>query len=117
MRISSFQSPSKMTPILGFACRRIPVFAACGLFWIAIVGCGSADLVTVTNTTDDALAPAAGSLRKAITDATDGDTIQFDPAVTGTITLAGAELVVAKTLTIAGPGAANLAISGNAKSR
>ncbi len=73
--------------------------------------------ITVTNTTDNVASPAVGSLRGAIAAAADGDTIEFAPAVTGTITLAGAELVLDKSLTISGPGAATLALSGNQLSR
>lgn len=57
----------------------------------------------------------AGSLRQAILDAASGDTIHV--AVTGTITLTGGELVITNSLTISGPGAPYLAISGNHASR
>jgi predicted outer membrane repeat protein len=70
-----------------------------------------ANIITVTNTHDS----GTGSLRQALVDANDGDTIEF--AVTGTIGLTSGELVVDKSLTISGPGANNLAIDGNAKSR
>ena len=56
-----------------------------------------------------------GSLRQAIAEAAPGDTIDF--AVTGTITLTSGELVIDKDLTIAGPGATNLTVSGNNASR
>ncbi|HEV7403314.1 MAG TPA: choice-of-anchor Q domain-containing protein [Chthoniobacteraceae bacterium] len=49
-----------------------------------------------------------GSLRQALLDAAAGDRIEF--AVTGTITLPGAELVIDKAVTIAGPGAGLLSI-------
>ena len=52
-----------------------------------------------------------GSLRQAIDDVASGGTITFD--VTGTITLTTGQLFVDKDLTIDGPGAALLAISGN----
>ncbi|MSQ26592.1 MAG: hypothetical protein EXR51_00410 [Dehalococcoidia bacterium] len=68
---------------------------------------------TVTNTNDN----GAGSLRAAIANATSGDTINFSSSVTGTITLTSGELAIAKNLTITGPGAASLAISGNSASR
>src|SRR5206468_12520887 len=55
-----------------------------------------------------------GSLRQALADANDGDTIEF--AVTGTIGLTSGELLVVKNITISGPGAENLALNGNAKS-
>jgi hypothetical protein len=70
-----------------------------------------ANTITVTNTNDT----GPGSLRQALVDANDGDTIDF--AVTGTIGLTSGELLVDKSVTISGPGADNLALSGNAKSR
>lgn len=76
----------------------------------AIIGL-RADTITVTNTNDS----GPGSLRQALLDANDGDIIGF--AVTGTIGLISGELLVDKNVTISGPGADILAISGNAKSR
>jgi len=70
-----------------------------------------ATTITVTNTNDS----GPGSLRQALADANDGDTITF--AVTGAIQLTGGELLVAKSITISGPGADNLAVDGNANSR
>src|SRR5437868_5312835 len=68
----------------------------------------------VTNTNDN----GPGSLRQALADAVDGDTIQFDPALNGqTITLTSGELAITKNLTIAGPGADQLAVSGSSASR
>lgn len=61
---------------------------------------------TVTNLNDS----GAGSLRQAIADATAGSTITF--AVNGTINLTSAQLVIDKDLSISGPGAASLSISG-----
>ncbi len=66
---------------------------------------------TVTNTNDS----GPGSLRQAIADASSGETIIF--TVTGTITLTSGELVIDKDLTIQGPGATQLTISGNNASR
>ena len=63
--------------------------------------------ITVTNTNDS----SAGSLRQAIADATSGDTITFALPNPSTITL-NSQLVIAKNLTIQGPGAAALTISG-----
>ena len=55
----------------------------------------------VTNTNDS----GPGSLRQALADARDGDTINFDPSLAGqTITLTSAELVIDKNITISGPG-------------
>jgi len=47
-------------------------------------------------------------LRQALVDANDGDTINF--AVTGTINLTSGELVIDKSITIAGPGSDQLAV-------
>src|SRR5215469_15391392 len=63
--------------------------------------------ITVTNTDDD----GPGSLRQAIAGAHDGDSIRF--GVTGTISLTTGELLVDKSITISGPGAATLAVNGN----
>ncbi len=72
---------------------------------------------TVINTNDS----GAGSLRQAIASAVNGDTITFDTsgefAAPQTITLSSGELVVNKSLTIDGPGASQLTVSGNNASR
>jgi hypothetical protein len=68
-----------------------------------------ADAISVTNT-DDA---GAGSLRQAIIDAPDGAAIRFDPAIAGqTIVLSTGTLEIDKTLTIEGPLASGMTISG-----
>jgi hypothetical protein len=67
--------------------------------------------ITVTNTDDS----GSGSLRQALADANDDDTIDF--AVTGTIGLTSGELLVNKSITVSGPGAETFAVNGNAKSR
>jgi len=58
-----------------------------------------------------------GSLRMAIQDAGCGDTINFATNLTGTIGVAGAELLIDKDLTIIGPGAALLRVSGHNANR
>ena len=71
---------------------------------------------TVTNLNDS----GTGSLRQAITDAnaTLGlDTIAFSSTVRGTITLTSGQIQITDALTINGPGANVLAISGNNASR
>lgn len=73
----------------------------------------SAATITVSNTDDS----GAGSLRQAIADAVSGDVIEFDSGVTGTIILTSGQLTINKSLTINGPGADVLAISGNNTSR
>jgi hypothetical protein len=62
---------------------------------------------TVTNTDDS----GSGSLRQAIINAADNDTIDLT-GISGMITLA-TELTVNKSVTITGPGASALTISGN----
>jgi len=57
-----------------------------------------ATTITVTNTNDS----GPGSLRQALANANNGDTINF--AVTRTIFLTSGELLVDKTVTISGPG-------------
>ena len=58
---------------------------------------------TVTNTNDS----GAGSLRQALADANDGDTIDFNLTYPATITLTTGQLVVDNSVTISGPGANN----------
>src|SRR5215831_20287971 len=58
----------------------------------------------------------AGSLRQAISDNNalgGGNNIVFSNTVTGTITLTGGQLSISKNLTLMGPGANVLAVSGN----
>src|SRR5207249_4549577 len=68
--------------------------------------------LTVSSTADDG---TAGTLRSVLAGAADGDTIEF--SVAGTITLISGELLVDKNVAIMGPGAANLAVDGNAAGR
>ena len=90
------------------------VFAACLSALCLIALSTEAATITVTNTNDS----GAGSLRQALADAVDGDTINFDSSLNGqTITLTGGQLVVDKSIAINGPGAANLAVNGNATDR
>lgn len=72
---------------------------------------GYGDTITVTNTNDSGV----GSLRQALADANNGDTIDF--SVTGTIGVTSGELLVDKNIVISGPGANDLAVNGNAKFR
>jgi hypothetical protein len=64
--------------------------------------------LTVLNTNDS----GPGSLRQDILDAAPGDTILFQPGLSGTISL-GNTLNITKDLTIAGPGGGLVAVSGN----
>jgi hypothetical protein len=66
--------------------------------------------LTVTSAADS----GPGSLRADITAANPGDTIKFAPSLNGnTIQLTSGELDITKNLTIQGPGAGLLTISGN----
>jgi len=76
--------------------------------------------ITVQDTGDGAAnagnCPGSGCrLRDALAAASDGDTIDF--SVTGTILLTNGHLLVDKSVTISGPGAAQLAVNGNANGR
>ena len=77
--------------------------------WLA--GSSGKCKLRVTTLTDS----GPGSLRQAIADAAPGDTIDF--GVMGTITLTNGELVITNNLTIKGPGATILTVSGNNASR
>ena len=66
--------------------------------------------LTVTNNLDS----GAGSLRADIAAAKSGDTIVFAPSLDGkTITLTSGELSITTGVTIQGPGASQLTVSGN----
>lgn len=70
--------------------------------------------LTVLNNLDS----GKGSLRAEIKAANSGDTIVFDSSLAGkTIFLTSGELLLNKDLTITGPGAGSLAISGSNLSR
>ncbi len=68
--------------------------------------------ITVSSTADS----GAGTLRAALASAANGDTIDAS-GVTGTILLTSGELLVTNSVTILGPGPANLAVNGSAASR
>src|SRR5262245_24645712 len=61
---------------------------------------------TVTNLNDS----GPGSLRDAIANTPAGGTVDFQPGLTGAITLASLPLAVDKALTIAGPGAQSITV-------
>jgi hypothetical protein len=66
--------------------------------------------IKVTNTNDS----GPGSLRQALTDAHDGDFINFATTLNGQpITLTSAELMIDKNVTINGPGRDALVVSGS----
>ena len=78
--------------------------------WIAVLlplfGAVAASAATVTTLEDS----VPGSLRQAIIDASPGETIDF--AVTGTIVLTDGPLVITRDVTLQGPGAGSLSVSG-----
>src|SRR5713101_4527948 len=76
------------------------------LLWATFATLGATN--NVTSTADS----GAGTLRAALASAADGDTIDAS-SVTGTILLTSGELLVTNSVTIVGPGPANLAVNGN----
>jgi hypothetical protein len=72
-----------------------------------------ANPATVTNLND----AGAGSLRQALLDVCSPGVVNFQAGLTGTITLTTGELLVDKNLTITGPGASIITVSGNNVSR
>ena len=58
-----------------------------------------------------------GTLRWAVASASNGDTIEFNLPTASVITLTSGEITIGVNLTIAGPGADDLTISGNDSSR
>src|SRR5258708_6376396 len=68
----------------------------------------------VTKLDDD---NTAGTLRREILTALPGDTITFQPGLTGKIVLNGTQITLNQDVTITGPGAASILISGNSASR
>jgi len=79
--------------------------------------CTSPATFTVTNLLDS----GPGSLRQAILNANANspaaDTINFQAGLTGTITLTSGQMIVSDSLTINGPGANVISVSGNNASR
>jgi hypothetical protein len=69
--------------------------------------------LTVTNLNDSGV----GSLRYELAQAEGGDCVVFAPRLHGTITLTSGELQVGQSLTVQGPGAGRLTVSGNHASR
>ena len=68
------------------------------------------NIITVSNLNDS----GPGSLRQALADAGDGDTINF--ALSGTISLTSGELVIDKNITISGPGSNSLTVRPSSSS-
>jgi hypothetical protein len=70
-------------------------------------------ILSVTNLSDS----DPGSLRDALAQAQAGDLVDFAPDVRGTISLTSGELDIGQSVSITGPGADQLAISGGMASR
>jgi len=91
----------------------ISVFLVLILFFVSTKPV-KAETITVTDTGN----LGAGTLRQAVKDAADGDIINFDPSLNGQIiTLSTSEINIDKSISIEGPGADLLAISGNDQRR
>jgi hypothetical protein len=91
--------------------RIIKSAAICLILSCALSVFAHAAIIDVTNTNDS----GPGSLRQALVDANDGDTIDAT-GVSGVIILASGELPADKSVTINGAGADVLAVDGNATS-
>jgi len=90
------------------------LFATCLSALCLIAPSTQAATISVTNTNDS----GAGSLRQALADAVNGDTINFDSSLNGqTIMLTSGELLVDKSVAISGPGGNMLAVDANHASR
>ena len=86
--------------------------AICLTLACALTISARATTIIVSNTNDNGL----GSLRQALADANDGDTIDAT-GISGVITLTTGQLLVDKSVTINGAGAGALAVDGNTTSR
>jgi hypothetical protein len=92
---------------------------AAAAFVVGSAPAGANAPIVVSNTND----AGAGSLRQAVIDSQDGahpgaDTITFAPGVTGNITLTGGQLdTITEPLTITGPGASALSVTGTGTDR
>jgi hypothetical protein len=80
------------------------------LFSVAVSSAANASTFTVTTTNDS----GPGSLRAEIEDANahSGSTVAFQPGLSGTITLRNTLPTILTGMTIAGPGASTLTVSG-----
>jgi hypothetical protein len=84
---------------------------------LAMITMASYRLRAATITVTSAADSGAGTLRAAVAAAANGDKITFSLPTPATITLTNGELPVSNNITIAGPGPANLSISGNTNGR
>jgi predicted outer membrane repeat protein len=96
--------------------RLLSVLSLLATLMVALPAGTQAATYTVTTLADS----GPGSLRQAILDANaapGADTITFQAGLSGTITLTRGQLLITDDLTLAGPGADVLAVSGNNASR
>ena len=90
----------------------LPACALLAAACLLLAGSAVANTVPVTNLNDS----GPGSLRQVITEVAPGGTVDLT-GLAGTIALTSGELDIGSDLTITGPGAKILAISGNNSSR
>ena len=91
---------------------RIKAPAICLSLTCAVTIFANPSTIVVTNTNDN----GQGSLRQALADAQNGDTIDAT-TISGVIILTSGQLLVDKSVTINGAGSDALAVDGNATSR
>jgi len=107
--------------IARFANRGAQAAALMTNFTVNSTADGTLAALAVNTTCDLREAIAAANTNAAVGQCPAGmagmDTITFAPNVTGTITLSAGELLIGQALTITGPGAGSLTISGNQVSR
>lgn len=80
-------------------------------FTIQVVSCVNNPVVNNLNDS------GPGSLRAAVATACPGTTVRFQAALTGMLTLTSGDLLITQSLTVEGPGAHRVTISGNNTSR
>ncbi len=100
--------------LLGAAARCAGIAVAAVLALLACSSRAWAAVDTVTSLSGSATTP--GSLGYEIANASSGDSIVFQNGLSGTITLSSA-ITVSQDLTITGPGAGQLAVSGGGQSQ
>ena len=99
------------------SCRRVLGALTIALLGLLLVSASAAQaaIIIVVNTSDGAEPGPAGSLRRAISAASTGDTIDFAAGL-ATINLTSGELLINKNLTINGPGANLLSVQRSSAS-
>jgi hypothetical protein len=122
MDIDRIRRRNRLACALSTALRRpdragaIAAFAAIAAIGLTAPGSARAGITYVVNTTGDPGPVGSISLRQAITsaNAAAGNTVLFDSSLLdSTITLTAGQIEVTQPMTITGPGAGRLTISGN----